>query len=121
MEENKQVTKQCLFENKIETLITDVEKIQGSVTDTNSKIEMNNDRQRRQNNIIVYNLTEDVGKSKEKEVVAKLLKEVTGRKIEKEISEMFRIGKKGESPKPRPLLIKFESLETKNMVLDNSS
>ena len=89
-------------------------------TDTNSKIKMNNDRQRRQNNIIVYNLTEDVGKSKEKEVVAKLLKELTGRKIEKEISEMFRIGKKGESPKPRPLLIKFESLETKNMVLDNS-
>ena len=34
---------------------------------------------------------------------------------------MFRIGKKDEeSSKPRPLLIKFESLETKNMVLDNS-
>ena len=37
------------------------------------------------------------------------------------ITNWFRIGKKGESPKPRPLLIKFESLETKNMVLDNSS
>ena len=82
---------------------------------------MNNGRQRRLNNIIVYNLTEDVGKSKEKEVMAKLLKEVTGRKIEKEILEMFRIGKKGESSKPRPLLKKFESLETKNMGLDNSS
>ena len=35
---------------------------------------------------------------------------------------MFRSGKKVEkSSKPRPLLIKFESLETKNMVLDNSS
>ena len=76
---------------------------------------MNNDRQRRLNNIIVYNLT-DVGKSKEKEVMAKLLKEVTGRKIEKEILEMFRIGKKGESSKPRPLLKKFESLETKTWV-----
>ena len=96
MEENKQETKQwsSLFENKVETLIKDVEKIQGSVTDTNSKIEMNNDRQRRQNNIIVYNLMEDVGKSKEKEVMAKLLKEVTGRQMEKEIMEMFRIGKK---------------------------
>ena len=31
-------------------LITDVEKVQGSVTDTNSKIEMYNDRQRRHNN-----------------------------------------------------------------------
>ena len=34
---------------------------------------------------------------------------------------MFRIGKKlEESSKPKLLLIKFESLETKNMVLDNS-
>ena len=58
---------------------------------------------------------------KKKDVVSKLLKEVTGRKIEKEISEMFRIGKKvEESSKPKLLLIKFESLETKNMVLDNS-
>ena len=55
---------------------------------------MNNERQRRQSNIKVNNLTEDVGKSNEKELVTKLLKEVTGRKIEKEIQEMFRIGKK---------------------------
>ena len=35
---------------------------------------------------------------------------------------MFRIGKNvKETPRPRPMLIKFESLETKNMVLDNSS
>ena len=84
---------------------------------------MNNERQR-QYKIIAYNLTEDnivVGKSKEKELVSKLLKEVTGRKIEKEILEIFRIGKNVEdSSKPRHLLIKFESLETKNMVLDNS-
>ena len=50
------------------------------MTDTNSKIEMNNERQRRQKNIIVYNLTEDVGKSKEKGLVSKLLKEETGKK-----------------------------------------
>ena len=50
----------------------------------------------RQNNTVVCNLTEDVGKSKEKELLSKLLKEVTGRKIEKEILEMFRIGKKVE-------------------------
>ena len=61
LEENKQLTKQwsSLFENKVETLITDNEEIQGSVTDTNSKIEMNSDRQRKQNTITVYNLTED--------------------------------------------------------------
>ena len=36
-------------------------------------------RQRRQKNITVYKLKEDVGKSKEKELVSKLLKEVTGK------------------------------------------
>ena len=68
MDENNQVTKQwsSLFENKVDTLITNIEKVQGPVTDTNSKIEMNNDRQRRQNNLTVYNLSEDVGKSRRK-------------------------------------------------------
>ena len=62
-------------------------------------------------------------KSKEKNLASKLLKEVTGTKIKKkEILEMFRICKKVEEcSKPRPLLIKFESLETKDMVSDNSS
>lgn len=121
LDENKQETKlwSSLFENKVETLIT---KVQGSVTDTKDKIEINNERQRRQNNVIVYNLTEDSGKSKEKELVSKLLKEVTGKKIEKEILEMYRIGKKVEdASKPRPVLIKFDNLLTKSMVLDNSN
>ena len=53
--------------------------------------------------------------------MSKLLKEETEEKIEKEILETFRICQKvEESSNPRPLLIKFESLETKNMVLDNS-
>ena len=56
-----------LFDNKVKILITDIVKVQGS--NTNSKIEMNSDRQRRQNNIIVFNSTEDVGKSNEKELV----------------------------------------------------
>ena len=55
LDENKQEIKQwsSLFENKVETFITVIEKVQESVTDTNSKIEMNNERQRRQKNIIV--------------------------------------------------------------------
>ena len=44
---------------------------------TNPEIEMNNERQK---SIIVYYLTEDVGKSKEKELMSKLLKELTGKK-----------------------------------------
>ena len=62
------------------------------------------------------------GKVKRKRTHVKTPERINRQKIEKEIFEMFRIGKKvEESSKPRPLLIKFESLETKNMVLDNSS
>ena len=50
--------------------------------------------------------------------MSKLLRKVTGRTIEKQIQEMFRIGKKVEDcSKPRPLMIKFESLEIKKMVM----
>ena len=58
------------------------------MTDTNSKIEMNSKRQRRQSNITVYNLTEDVGKSNEKELVSKLLKEVTGKNIKRNLGNV---------------------------------
>ena len=46
MDENRQEPKEwsSLFENKTEILITDIEKVQGWVTDTNSKIEMNNEQ-----------------------------------------------------------------------------
>ena len=41
--------------------------------------------------------------------------------MDKEIIEIFRIGKKFEdSSKPRPLL-KFENLMTENFILDNSN
>ena len=56
-------------------MITDIEKVQSSVTGTKSKIEINNERQKRQNSIIDYKLAKDVGKSKEKELVSKLLSE----------------------------------------------
>ena len=41
--------------------------------------------------------------------------------MDKEIIEIFRIGKKYENAsKPRPVLVKFDNQTTKNMVLDNS-
>ena len=82
---------------------------------------MNSERQRRQSNITVYNLTEDVGKSNEKELVSKLLKEVTGKNIKRNLGNVQNWQKSWRIFKTRPLLIKFGSLETKNMVLDNSS
>lgn len=124
LDENQQETKQwsSLFKNKVETLITDVGKVQGSVTETQTKLELNSERQKRQNNIIVYNLTEDVDKSKDKEVVFKLLREVTNKKIEKEIVEAFRLGKRiADSSRPRPVLVKFVNQSARDMVLDSSN
>ena len=86
----------CLFKNKVDTLMTDVGKVQDSATETRRKMEVNNERQRRQNNIVINNFKEDVtnSKSKDKELVPKHLKELTNIKTDKEIIEIFRIGKK---------------------------
>ena len=66
--------------------------------------------------VLVYNLTGDVNKKskvnkekKKKKLVSKLREEVTGRKIEKEIMEMSKIGKKVEgSSKPRTCIIQVQ-------------
>ena len=52
---------------------------------------MNNERQRRQKNITVY-IWQKMLECQKKKNLSKLLKEVTGKKIGKEILEMIRIG-----------------------------
>ena len=68
-----------MFKNNVDTLISDVGKEQGSVADARTNLGMNNDRR---NNIVIYNLKEYVtnSKSKDKELVSKLLKKFTNKK-----------------------------------------
>lgn len=67
----------------MDTLISEIGAEQKSVAETSTKIEIVKDY-KRLNNIVVYNLTEgsDNSKVKEKELVLKLLKEISSKKME---------------------------------------
>ena len=86
-------------------------------------IEVNNKRIERQNNIIVYNLQENDSNSKvkDKELILKMLKEISNKDLDNEIIEFFRLGKKMDNVhRARPVLIKFKNQSIKNLVLENS-
>ncbi|ESO04081.1 hypothetical protein HELRODRAFT_173158 [Helobdella robusta] len=55
----------------------------------------------------------------DKEKVLQLLKEITDENLEKEVSNVFRLGKRVNDQKPRPILIKLGNLTTKNLILEN--
>ena len=56
-------------------------------------IEVNNKRIERQNNIVVYNLQENDSNSKaiDKELILKMLKEISNKYLDNEIIEFFRM------------------------------
>ena len=65
-------------------LVSDVQK---SVVDTKTSMELNAERILRKNNIVAYNVPENEAnsKSKDKESIIKLLKEITNIDVESEI------------------------------------
>ena len=58
----------------------------------------------KENNIVILNLPEesDNSKVKEKELILKLLKEISIKKMDKEVVDMFRMGRKADR-EPRPV------------------
>ena len=95
----------------------DAGKVQGSVTETRTTMEANIRGTQRnirgtqrnirgtqrntegQNDLVIYNLKEDVTNSKsvDKELVVKTPEKVTSKNMDKEIIEIFRIGTKYEN------------------------
>ena len=109
------------MKNKVYPPNADVGRVQGSMADPRTGMEMNNERQRRLDDIIIHNLREHVtnSKSTDKELVSKLVKKSrinkTGQRLfVKEITEIFRIGTKDENAsRPRPVKMKFDNQRTK--------
>lgn len=125
MEINEEMTKELtsMFESKLETLATQVKTVQRSVVDLKTTVEVNEERMKRQNNIVVFNLAENDANSKsdDKDLILKLLMEVTNRDITKDIVEIFRMGRRTENTKKvRPILVKLESAILKNLILENA-
>lgn len=122
LEETRQLTQNwsSLFQNKVDSLVSDVGVVQKSVEATKTSFEASTDRLNRRNNIVVYNMLEKETKSADKEEILKMLKEIAGRDFNDEI-EFLRLGRKNdESKRARPVLIKFNSLGLKNLVFENT-
>ena len=75
------------------------------------------ERERKKNNIIVYNFPEASEQSPEDQNFANLCKTIV--KVDINIQKMFRIGRK-DSNRVRPLLVCFTSEESKLAVLSNA-
>ncbi|ESO02987.1 hypothetical protein HELRODRAFT_173822 [Helobdella robusta] len=128
LEDNEKITKKTVekseqvlmkyseaVKGKVDTLATDVKKMQKSILDTTTKIDINNDREKRKNNIILYNLDEK--ENNPRVCVGKLLKEIAD--IDSEVVDISRLGRKSEEAKPRPVLVQLASLTTKNLLFAN--
>ena len=85
-------------------LVSDVHR---SVVETKSSNELNSERLMRKNNIVAYENGSN-SNSKDKENTMNMLKEITNEDMEKEIVEVFRMGRRTNVAQiPRPILIKF--------------
>ena len=112
-----------LFTENVVQIKDDMKIMQKAVSDTNQSMAVNADRSARRNNLVIYNFPEDDKdtKSKDKEFINELVKDF-GLEFDyqKDVSSMARMGRKIEDPKKcRPLIVKFYSYTTKNMILEN--
>ncbi|ESO10249.1 hypothetical protein HELRODRAFT_168139 [Helobdella robusta] len=87
-----------------------------SIQATSTKMDVINEREKRKNNIILYNMSE---KENIKESVNKLLKEISGTDLGTEVVEISRLGKKSDEEKSRPVLVQFSNYTVKNLILNN--
>ncbi|ESO00464.1 hypothetical protein HELRODRAFT_175903 [Helobdella robusta] len=86
-------------------------------TTAGTKIELNNDRERRKNNIIIYNLEEK--ENNPKVSVGGLLKKIAGIDLETDVIEVSRMGRRSEENRIRPVLVQFTNANAKNLLFAN--
>jgi hypothetical protein len=84
------------------------------------------DLDNRKRNLIIYRVPEDtndtleIGKEKDKKYFFSLCSESLQVGVEEgDVAKMFRLGKKTENGKPRPLLVGFKSEEKKSEIMKN--
>jgi hypothetical protein len=119
-----------IVKKSIETKIGDVShelnSIQKLVVDTKSQANEEKDKENRSRNVIIYRVEEsdspsyEIRNKHDKEIVIRLLRELIADDFEEsEIQKVFRMGRMGESPKSRPILIQFVSKMTKNYLMES--
>ena len=70
-----------------------MDKLRINVNEAKEKLKTVNDKLKRRNNAVIYNLPEN-SKDKDKEMVLKLVKEITGQDLGGVLKDLFGMGKK---------------------------
>lgn len=122
---DKELTKRWsdLFRENVAEIKDDMKTVQRTVTDAKQSMDITADRSSRRNNLVIYNLPEDEkeAKNKDKDCLVELAKEF-GLEFDynRDVSSMARMGRKSEDRnRCRPLMVKFYSYTTKNMILES--
>jgi hypothetical protein len=116
--------------SRLTVMADDLSVVQKGVIETKEKIIENEDKLKRLNNIIMYNVEESRATSQadrnndDMEFCARLMKTVLKVGYEKgDISKVVRLGKKSEDTSDvtskRPLLVEFGNAHVKNVVMTN--
>ncbi|ESN90927.1 hypothetical protein HELRODRAFT_182519 [Helobdella robusta] len=100
----------------VNLLSSDVKMMKELIQATSTKMDVINEREKRKNNIILYNMFK---KENIKESVNKLLKEISGTDLGTEVVEISRLGRKSDEEKSRPVLVQFSNYTVKNLILNN--
>lgn len=116
-------------DSKFSELSSDLDRVQGQITQTKSAVDEQQDKASRLNNIIIFNVKEKFIDDKdewyegEKDNCLRLFNQAMRVDVQPDdIKRQFRIGKKpaDENVKPRPILIEFKDGTLKNRVMEST-
>jgi hypothetical protein len=114
-------------DQKVEVMTTEIDTISKMVVETKYRADEEKDREKRRKNVVIYRAQESLGTtyeeriSDDKHLVKILVAHVTGIELaDIAIVKVMWLGKKEES-KVRPLLVQFEDMLTKNLLMANLS
>ena len=112
-------------EKKLDTVSKDLHYVTQTLTETKKDVAEEKDKEDRKNNIIVYNVPEQGAGSvddklkQDKLFILELMNALHTGVDEEDIKKLFRLGKKPDNGKPRPLLLQFGGRLAKSLVMDS--
>lgn len=112
--------------NEVKSISEGMSLLKKEVTSTKEKVQSGFELEEKAGNILIFRLQESDKKSYQEsrkedfENIMIVLKTITNDKIcDSDVIKFYRLGKRGEQI--RPILIKFNSITNKNLVMDNLS
>lgn len=122
MDWNEAVTKE--IDNKLSNM---TEKYMTHLTEAQDNMLEFEDKQKRKNNVIIYNVEEISSENMEERIdmdrnfCGELMNSVLKIGYENEdIKKIIRLGKRGENNSKRPMLVEFRNLHVKNLVMESA-